>query len=155
MKKSPSDHTLTGYPIPTDPIPVAAHVFTQLRTHYLRRHEDTRIRRILSAGDFVSTRYALGLHYVCRPGPALFSCQCGLQTKPTALRTRRQHPARAPFFNQLPAHRAVRFVLPNDQRTISDVAVAGVRVGSPGLYGNGAPRGTGAGHQRESSLPHA
>lgn len=146
---------LAAYLTPRNSKAVATHVSTALRKHYLRRHEATRIHRILSAGDFVSTWYAVGLRYVCRTGPALFSRECGLQTKSTALRTRRQHAAGGPFFDQLSAYCTVRFVLPDDQRTISDVSVARVRVVGRGLYCNGDTRGTSAGHERDPSLPNA
>jgi hypothetical protein len=49
----------------------------------------------------------------------------------------------------------VRFVLSNDKRTISDVAVGGIRVGGRGLYYNGDTRGNSRGHQRDPSLPLA
>ena len=131
---------------------VATHVSTALRKHYLGRHEATRIHRIHSAGNFVPTRYAVGVRYVCLTGPTLFSRKCGLQTKSTALRTHPQHTAGGLFFDQLSAYCTVRFVLPDDKRTISDVAVVGVRVGDCGLYCNGDTRGGSGGHQRDPSL---
>ena len=134
---------------------VATHVSTALRKHYLGRREATRIHRILSPGNFVSTRYAVGLRYVCHTGPTLFSRKCGLQTKSTALRTHTQHGAGGLFFRQLSAYCAVRFVLPNDKRTISDVALVGVRVGGCGLHCNGDTRGSSRGHQRVPPLPLA
>jgi hypothetical protein len=134
---------------------VATHVSTALRKHYLGRHEATRIHRIHSAGNFVSTRYAVGLRYVCLTGPTLFSRKCKLQIKSTALRTHPQLGAGGLFFGELSAYCTVRFVLPNDKRTISDVAVVGVRVGGRGLYCNGDTRGSSAGHQRDPPLPLA
>ena len=125
---------------------VATHVSTPLRRHYLGRHEDTRLRGISGAGDFVFTRRAVGLRYVCNTWPTLFSRKCGLQNKSTALRRHPQHGAGGLFFEELSAYCPVRFVLHNDQRAIPDVAVVGLRVGGLGLYCNGATRGTGAGH---------
>src|SRR5258705_10022356 len=98
---------------------------------------------MLSAGNFVSTRYAVGLHCVCFTGTTLFSRKCGLQTKSPALRRHPQHGAGGPFFGELSAYCTVRFVLPNDQRTISDVALVGLRVGGSGLYRHGDTRGIG------------
>ena len=131
---------------------VATHVSTALRKHYFGRHEATRMHGILSAGNFISTRHALGLRYIRLTGPTLFSRKCGLQTKSTALRTHPQHTAGGLFFDQLSAYCTVRFVLPDDKRTISDVAVVGVHVGDCGLYCNGDTRGSSGGHQRDASL---
>jgi hypothetical protein len=134
---------------------VATHVSTALRNHYFGRHEATRIPGILGTGNFIFTRCAVGLHYVRHTGPTLFSRECGLPTKSTALRTHPQHTAGGLFVDQLWAYRTVRFVFPHDQRTISDVAVVGVRVRGRGLYGNGVTRGISGGHQRDPPLPLA
>ncbi len=48
----------------------------------LPANEHTRIRRIHCAGNSGSTRAAVGLRYICHPGLALFSRECGLQTEP-------------------------------------------------------------------------
>jgi hypothetical protein len=134
---------------------VATHVSIVLRNHYFGRHEATRISGILGAGDFVFTRCAVGLRYVRVTGSTLFSRKCGLPTKSAALRTRPQHTTGGLFVDQLCAYCTVCFVLPNDKRTISDVAVVGVRVGDSGLYRNGVTRGSSGGHQRDPPLPLA
>lgn len=108
---------------------VVIHVSITPRSHYFGHHEATRIPGIPGAGNFVSTRRAVGLRYVCLTGPPLFSRKCWLPLKSTALRARPQHTAGDLFVDQLSAYCAVRFVLPDDKRTISDVAVVGVRVG--------------------------
>jgi hypothetical protein len=134
---------------------VATHVSIVLRSHYLGRHEATRIPGIPGVGNFVFTRSAVGLRYVRHTGPTLFSRKHGLSTKSTALRTHPQHTIGGLFVNQLCAYRTVRFVLPNDKRAISDVAMVRVRLGGRGLYGNGDTCGSSGGHQRDPSLPLA
>ena len=134
---------------------VGTHVSTVLRNHYFGSHEANRISGIPGAGDFVFTRCAVGLHYVRVTGSTLFSRKYGLPIKSAALRTRSQHNTGGLFVDQLCAYCTVRFVLPNDKRTISDVAMARVRVGGRGLSRNGATSGISGGHQREPSLPLA
>ena len=105
-----------------------------------------------SAGDFVFARCAVGLRYVRVTGPTLFSRKCWLQTKSTALRTHPQPAAGGVFFGELSAYCTVRFVFSNDQRSISDVPVVGVRVGGGRLYHHGDTRGISGRHQREPPL---
>ena len=134
---------------------MATHVSIVLRNHYFGRHEATRIPGIPGAGNFVFTTCALGLRNVRVARPTLFSRQCGLPTKSTTLRTHPQHTTGGLFVDQLCACCAVRFVLPDDKRTVSNVAVVGVRVGGRCLYCNGDTRGSSGGHQRRPSLPLA
>jgi len=134
---------------------VVIHVSIVLRSHYPDRHEAPYVSGIPGSRDFVAARGPVGLRYVRLTGPTLFSRQCGLQTKSTALRTHTQPGAGGLFFRQLSAHCTVRFVLPNDKRTISDVAMVGVRVGGGGLHCNGDTRGSSGGHQRNPPLPLA
>jgi len=134
---------------------VATHVSIVLRNHYLGHHEATRILGIPGAGNFVFTWCAVGLRYVRLIGPTLFSRKRGLSTKSTALRTRPQPTAGGLLVDQLCAYCTFRFVLPNDKRTISDVAVVGIRVGGRGLYCNGNTRGSSGERQRDPPLPLA
>ena len=134
---------------------VATHVPEDRANQYRQCHEAARVFGIPCAWHFVFARQALGLHYIRRAGSTLFSRKCRLPIKSAALRTHPQHTTGGLFFEELSAYCTVRFVLLNDKRTISDVAVVGLRVGSPGLYRHGVTRGSSGGHQRDPPLPLA
>ena len=134
---------------------VASHIPTAIREHYFGRHENTRLPGIPGLGDFVFSRHAVGLCYVCHTGPALFSRQCRLPTKSAALRNDPKHTAGNLFVDQLWAYCTVRFVLPDDERTISNVAMVRVCLGGRGLPRHGYTCGNRGGRQRGPSLPRA
>lgn len=138
-----------------DRIAVAAHVPDDRAKQYRRCHEAARVFGISGAWHFVFARQALGLHYIRRAGPTLFSRKCRLPIKSAPLRTHPQHTTSGLLVGQLRAYCTVRLVLLNDKRTVSHVAVVGVCLGRRGLYWNGDTGGSSGGHQRVGTLPLA
>ncbi len=134
---------------------MAIHVSIDRRNQYFRRYEAACVFGIPGAWHFVFPRNALGLRYIRVVRPTLFSRECRLPIKSAAVRTHPQHNTGGLLVNQLCAYRTVHLVLPNDKRTISHVAVVGIRLGSGGLHCNGDPSGSSGGHQRDRTLPLA